>query len=132
MVLSFLPVQGALLAYQCASARGPGEAGSADVETRAAYRTPVDPASAEVFFGHEVVAYTAVDESIPGPAGLKDKFFMDIGEACNTPSCNIRTILASEVGMDLYVTPAGHLGYVSEPEWFARKILSIFAAHGKA
>lgn len=114
---------------------GPGAANSTDVETQAAYRALADPANrgnAELFFGHEIAAYTAVNESIPELSGLKDKFVMDIGEKCNIPSCNISTILASEVEVDLYVTPGGHLGYVSEPEGFARKILSIFAAHGKA
>lgn len=113
---------------------GPGAANSTDVEIQAAYHALVDPANrgnAELFFGHEIAAYTAVNESIPGLVELKDKFVMDIGDKCNIPSCNISTILASEVGADLYVTPGGHLGYVSEPEGFARKILSIFSAHGK-
>lgn len=114
---------------------GPGAANSTDAETQAAYHALVDPANrgnAELFFGHEIAAYTAVNESMPELVGLKDKFAMDIGENCNIPSCNISTILASEVGVDLYVTPGGHLGYVSEPEGFARKVVSIFAAHGKA
>lgn len=113
---------------------GAGAANSSDVETTAAYHALVDPANranAELFFGHEIAAYTAVNESIPELVGLRDKFVMDVGEACNVPSCNISAILASEVGVDLYVTPGGHLGYVSEPEGFARKVLSIFAAHGK-
>ncbi|KAG6363758.1 hypothetical protein INS49_008861 [Diaporthe citri] len=114
---------------------GPGAANSTDVETQAAYHALVDPANrgnAELFFGHETAAYTAVNESIPELVGLEDKFVMDIGETCNIPSCDISAILAFEVGVDLYVTPGGHLGYVSEPEGFARQVLSIFAAHGKA
>lgn len=114
---------------------GPGAANSTDIETQAAYHALVDPANrgnAELFFGHEIAAYTAVNESIPELVGLKDRFVMDIGETCNIPSCNISTILASEVGVDLYFTPGGHLGYVSEPKRFASKVASIFSAHGKA
>lgn len=113
---------------------GPGAANSTDVETQAAYHALVDTANrgnAELFFGHEIAAYTAVNESIPELVELKDKFVMDIGDKCNIPSCNISTIMASEVGVDLYVTPGGHLGYVSEPEGFAKKISSMFAVHGK-
>lgn len=79
-----------------------------------------------------IAAYTAVNEHIAELVELKDKFVMNVGDKCDIPSCNISTILASEVGVDLCVTPGGHLGYVSEPEDFARKLLSIFAAHGKA
>lgn len=114
---------------------GPGAANSTDVETQAAYHALEDPANranAELFFGHEISAYTAVNESIPELMGLKGRFVMDIGETCNIPSCNISSILASSVGVDLYVTPGGHLGYVSEPEGFASKVWSTFAAHGKA
>lgn len=113
---------------------GPGAANSTDVETQAAYHALVDPANrgnAELFFGYEIAAYTAVNETMQELVELKDKFVMDIGDKCNIPSCNISTNLASEVGVDLYVTPGGHLGYVSEPEGFAGKISSIFAAHGK-
>ncbi|KAK2597623.1 hypothetical protein N8I77_012400 [Diaporthe amygdali] len=114
---------------------GPGAANSTDVETQAAYHALEDPANkgnAELFFGHEIATYTAVNESIPALVGLKDRFVMDVGEACNIPSCNISAILASNVGVDLYFTPGGHLGYVSEPEGFARKVSSIYAEHGKA
>ncbi|KAL1871678.1 hypothetical protein Daus18300_004678 [Diaporthe australafricana] len=113
---------------------GPGAANSTDVETLAAYHALVDPAkraNAELFFGYEIAAYTAVNESVDALVGLKDKLVMDIGEACNVPSCNISTILASEVGVDLYITPGGHLGYVSEPAGFASKLSSIFAEHGQ-
>lgn len=113
---------------------GSGAANSTDVETRAAYHALADPAkrgNAELFYGHEIAAYTAVNVSIPEFVGFKDKFVMDIGEKCNIPSCNISAILASDVGVDLYVTPGGHLGYVSEPEPFATKVSSIFSAHGK-
>ncbi|KAH8774701.1 abhydrolase [Diaporthe sp. PMI_573] len=112
---------------------GPGAANSTDVETRAAYHALADPAkrdNAELFYGHEIAAYTAVNVSMPEFVGLKDKFVMDIGENCNIPSCNISAILASKTGVDLYVTPGGHLGYVSEPEGFARKVIGIFSAHG--
>lgn len=114
---------------------GPGAANSTDIETQAAYHALVDPANrgnAELFFGHEIAAYTAVNDSIPELVGLKDRFVMNIGETCNIPSCNISTILASEVGVDLYVTPGGHLGYVSQPKRFASKVASIFSAHGRA
>lgn len=114
---------------------GPGAANSTDEETQAAYHALADPAkrgNAELFYGHEIAAYTAVNVSITELSGLKDKFVMDIGDKCNIPSCNISASLASEVGTDLYVTPGGHLGYVSEPEGFAKKVLGIFDAHGKA
>lgn len=114
---------------------GPGAANSTDVETQAAYHALADPAkraNAELFYGHEIAAYTAVNASMPELLGLKEKFVMDVGERCNIPSCNISAILASRVGTDLYVTPGGHLGYVSEPEGFAKKVLSIFSAHAKA
>lgn len=113
---------------------GSGAANSTSPEAQAAYHALEDPSNkgnAELFFGHEIATYTAVNESIPTLVSLKDQFVMDIGETCNIPSCNISTILAAEVGVDLYVTPGGHLGYVSEPEAFADKVSSIFTEHGK-
>lgn len=113
---------------------GADAANSTSVEAQAAYTALEDPSragNADLFFGHEIATYTAVNESIHRLEGLKDQFVMDIGEACNIPSCNISAILAAEVGVELYVTPGGHLGYVSEPEGFAEKVSSIFAENGK-
>ena len=113
---------------------GPGAANSTDVEMQAAYHAPEDPSNkgiAELSPGHEIAAHTAVNESVLELVGLKDRSFMDMGETCDIASCNISSILASGVGVDLYVTPGGHLDYVSEPEGFARKFSRIFTAHGK-
>ncbi|POS79649.1 abhydrolase [Diaporthe helianthi] len=94
---------------------GPGAASSTDVETQAAYHTLVDPQALTTLWPGP--------HRIPDLSGLKDKFVMAIGEKCNIPSCNISTILASETGTELYATPRGHLGYVSEPQGFASKTL---------
>lgn len=88
-------------------------------------------ANANLFFQAEIANYTAVNESIDALVGLKDQLVFDIGEACVIPSCNISEALAEQVGVALYTTPGGHLGYVSEPEGFSQQISNIFAENGR-
>ncbi|KAI7786067.1 hypothetical protein LA080_004921 [Diaporthe eres] len=160
MVLSFLPVQGALLAYQCLGT-GPILLTIPGANGDAAIFNEVAPYLAQDFtvctydrrgYSNSTLTGNATAEDLAMPYRLQrdadDAAALlshvsggDPGlvfgtrllrETCNIPSCNISAILASEVGVDLYVTPGGHLGYVSDPEGFAEMVLSIFAAHGKA
>lgn len=105
-------------------------------EAAAAWWALTDPgrvANAELFFSAEIANYTAwpVNESIAALQARAGQVVFDIGAACAVPSCNISEALAGEVGVSLYTTPGGHLGYVSEPEGFSEKITSIFAENGR-
>lgn len=106
------------------------------VELERAWWALTDPGrvgNAELFFEAEIANYTAwaVNESFPALRALAGQVVFDIGAACVVPSCNISEALAGEVGVSLYTTPGGHLGYVSEPEGFSEEITSIFAENGR-
>lgn len=105
-----------------------------NVETAAAWSALTDPdrlGNSELFFGHEIATYTAVNESLSALGVLKNKLVFDIGVECGIPSCNMSTALAEAIGVDLYETPGGHLGYVSEAKDFSEALSSIFAEKGK-
>lgn len=107
---------------------------STDVEQVAAWHILTDADrvdNANLFFQAEIANYTAVNESIDALVALKDQVVFDIGETCAIPSCNISEALAAQVGVTLYTTPGGHLGYVAEPEGFAEQIANIFAENGR-
>lgn len=105
-------------------------------EAAAAWWALTDPAraaNADLFFRAEIANYTAwpVNESVAALQARAGQVVFDIGAACAVPSCNISEALAAEVGVSLYTTPGGHLGYVSEPEGFSEEITSIFAENGR-
>lgn len=107
---------------------------STDPEQVAAWHVLTDAdrvGNANLFFQAEIANYTAVNFSVDALIERKDQLVFDIGATCAIPSCNISEALAAQVGVTLYTTPGGHLGYVSEPEGFAQQISSIFAENGK-
>ncbi|KAL8377949.1 hypothetical protein RB595_008574 [Gaeumannomyces hyphopodioides] len=111
---------------------GPLDEGDAEsVAAHDVLESPGRAANADLFFRHEINDYTGVDLPLGPLRAARGKLLFADGVASGPPATTMTENLAESIGVGVEKTPAGHLGYVAEPEEWGARLAEIFEAHGK-
>jgi pimeloyl-ACP methyl ester carboxylesterase len=89
-------------------------------------------ANATYWFEHELRQYPAVDPDLDALTQHADRILPAAGrESRGRPAHQVSVELARKLGRDLVELPGGHLGFVTQPTQFARKLVQALARAGR-